>query len=280
MPAFPLEICELIVSLVPDHPQALAALCLASRALVHCAQQRLYEVYRTDRWHNVRPSFASFLDTILRNPRLARHIRELVAPHADSCEPHRLIAALPLMANLKSLTIFTYPTPNLGRVLQTLLGCSFQLVELRWNWLLKHPDPCAADLMTRFLARQTHLRSLSLKMTPLPSLPKNALPNLKALSTTCENIQTILPGRSIEALDCVYLDADDPDFDNMTPDSPLVTPFNAIKRLCLGIGTLWFRNMDLYLSSLEVLQTSVIGVGQPFFLSHPTHSHTITDPRI
>ncbi|EKM77106.1 hypothetical protein AGABI1DRAFT_130829 [Agaricus bisporus var. burnettii JB137-S8] len=256
----PLEIYEIIVSHVPDHLPTLISLCLTSRALAQCGQQRLYESFRTDRWHNVHANPTRFLDTILRNTHLAYHVRELVTPCRDSCEPQTLTAALPLMTNLKSFTIFAFSAASIELILRTLVDCSFQLVELRWNWVIKNPGPFHADLMTRFISHQTRLRSLSLKMTPIPFPPKNALTSLKALSTTCENIQIILPGRCIETLDCVYLDADDPDFDNMSPDSPLATPFETIKRLCLGIGSLWFRNMEKYLPSLDVLQTSIITV--------------------
>lgn len=266
---FPLEIYDIIITHVPDDFFTLNSLCLTSTAFVTYAQRRIFQLFRTDRWqHPAQPpshlSPTKFLDRIIRRPHLAAHVREFITPFlpssthpADEQWLPLLIEALPSMVNLKSFTIFTHSTSP-DALLQTLIECPFRLEELRWNWVIRNPDQNQTRLMSILLSQQTKILSLSLKMTPV-SLPRDALPKLKSLATTCENVTAILPYRPpIDTLDCVYLDPDDPDFQPMDPDSPLVAPFRSVRRLCLGIGTMWFRNMTSYFPSLEVLQTSIV----------------------
>lgn len=286
-PTFPLEIFEIIISYVPDDSTILTSLALASPNLTKCSQAHLFSHFRSDRWgvrsisqnsKDEAPSHldaAKFLQSIIINPQLAIHVREFVAPSLGSRYPQPsdeawlplLNEALPLMINLKSLSLFTYTKFPITTLLDTLVRCEFRLYELRWNWVIRDPDAHQQELMSTFLTTQSELCSLSLKMTPLPPIPRHALPKLETLATTCSNILTILPGRKVETLDCLYIDPDDPDFDCMTPKSPLATPFRNVKRLCLGISTMWFRNMEPYFPSLEVLQTSVAMIRDYHFIA-------------
>ncbi|KAF9442539.1 hypothetical protein P691DRAFT_810474, partial [Macrolepiota fuliginosa MF-IS2] len=266
---FPIEIYEIIISHAPDDPVTLNSLSLASVAFVPHSQRRLFGVFRTDRWRHPgqyypHPNFIKFFDTLLESPHLATYVREFVAPFvpratqtsADERWVSSMLEALPLMVNLKSFSTFNYIwMPEL--MLQALVDCPFRLEELQWNWVVRKPEQYQTQLMSTFLSRQTEIHTLSLKMTPI-HIPPEALPNLISLATTCENMVAILPGRSsVDTLSCIYIDAADPDFEPMTPESPLVAPFNNIKRLCLGVSAMWLRNMEVYFPSLEVLQTNI-----------------------
>jgi hypothetical protein len=296
-PMFPLEIFELIISHIPDDRCTFTSLCLVSPFLLQPAQSRLCSLFRVDRWSpsefshsNYPPSrlldTAEFLHCITRNTHLAPYVREFVAPFVPPEYPHRtdeewlplLLEALPLMTNLKSLSLFTYTSKHLTTALEAFVGCTFRLKELRWNWITRIPDQYQSTLISIFLTAQTSLQSLSLKMKHVPLLPPYALPNLQNLATTCENIVTILPRRSdsspftkIETLDCLHLDRDDPDFQYMNKDSPLNLPFRHVKRLCLDSSTSWWRSMESSFRELEVLQTRLGTVSQTKFY-HSKHN--------
>ncbi|KXN80821.1 hypothetical protein AN958_07257 [Leucoagaricus sp. SymC.cos] len=299
-PIFPLEIFEIIVSYVPDDRSTLLSFCSTSPYLTHTAQTHLFKFFRTDRWANSPPSSseededghglstAKFLRAVIHKPILGSHVHDFATPFPSTSPPYLpstdewlqlLVQALPLMINLKSLSLFTLSSPTQDwqtPILTTLIKCQFQLLKLRYTSpspprTEPNSDQTALTLLRQFLTSQPSLHTLSLHTPPIHFLPPAALPNLHTLSSTPSNITSILstrtvPGtKAIRTLDCVYLDADDQDFEfmsevegrNRSGNEAVKEGLKRVERLCLGVHTIWLRNLQIYFQNVQVLQTSI-----------------------
>ncbi|KAF9481932.1 hypothetical protein BDN70DRAFT_991539 [Pholiota conissans] len=194
----PIELLRPIIQQI-EEAATLASVCLASRLLGAEAQRVLY-FSPTDFCLRRPNQHIRLLACLLQHDRFpplvkSYRIPAIAGPKKDAIWA-RLPAVLPLMVNLKDLSLMGFST-DFNELPMDKIIC--QLESLTWVQI----DSQLSNVLSNWLPTQKALRKLRWIYRRPVEIPPTACPNLQTLEGCFHVISTLLPGRNIKRLNWI-----------------------------------------------------------------------------